>query len=82
MKHLLILLLGMSVVCAAPEKPNIIFILADDYGMPGVVGAVPLGVPGAGDGAGGMEPGPGAGGVKGSGVGTGAGAALAGIFSF
>jgi arylsulfatase A len=36
MKHLLFLLLAASVVCAAPEKPNIIFILADDLGMPGV----------------------------------------------
>jgi len=36
MKHLLFLLLAASVVCAAPDKPNIIFILADDYGIPGV----------------------------------------------
>jgi len=33
MKHLLLLLLSASVVCAAPKKPNIIFILADDYGI-------------------------------------------------
>ncbi len=50
-----------------------------NYGLPGVIGAVPLG-PGAG--TGGAVPGPGTGGVKGSGVGTGAGAALTGIFNF